>query len=208
MIVYHGSTQKVTSPDFLHSRSDIDFGVGFYLTRDKRMAETWAANKDTSVCNIYDLNTDGLNIVNLGLSQQWLDFVAYNRGFSNKVFDVGNVDIIIGPTADDKMFNAVMNYLSGAITAQQAIKYINVAGFSKQIVLKTERALENLTFLESREITGYQKDILVNNAKMERIEANNRLTEMLMKDSSKSKIEEVKLINEDSKGNEDNDYGR
>ena len=118
------------------------------------------------------------------------------------------MDIIIGPTADDKMFNAVMNYLSGAITAQQAIKYINVAGFSKQIVLKTERALENLTFLESREITGYQKDILVNNAKMERIEANNRLTEMLMKDSSKSKIEEVKLINEDSKGNEDNDYGR
>lgn len=208
MIVYHGSTKEIVVPDFLHSRSDIDFGVGFYLTGDRRMAETWAANKNNSVCNIYELDTNNLNVINLELSQQWLDFIAYNRGFSNKAFDIGNADIIVGPTADDKMFNAVMNYLSGTITAQQAIKYLNVAGFSKQIVLKTDKALNNLTFLESKEVVGYQKMVLVNNAKMERIEANNRLIEMLKKDSGKSKFEEVKLINEDSKGNEDNDYGR
>lgn len=62
MIVYHGSTKRITSPDFSYSRSDIDFGVGFYLTKDRRMAETWAANKTNSICNIYDLNTDGLNV--------------------------------------------------------------------------------------------------------------------------------------------------
>lgn len=122
MIVYHGSTKEIKIPDFSYSRSDIDFGTGFYLTKDKRMAETWAANKHHSVCNVYDLDMNGLNIVNLGLSQQWLDFVAYNRGFSNKVFNIGNADIIIGPTADDKMFNAVMNYLSGSITTEQAIR--------------------------------------------------------------------------------------
>lgn len=83
-----------------------------------------------------------------------------------------------------------------------------MAGFSKQIVLKTNKALSNLKFLESKEIIGYQKEILVNNSKMERLEANNRLKEMLMKDKGSPNFEEVNLINENSEENEDNDYGR
>lgn len=208
MVVYHGSSIEVKKPDIMIGHTNIDFGQGFYVTKDKRMAEKWATGKTTSINNMYELNLDKLNIITLGLTQQWLDFIAYNRGYSDQSFNISEVDVIIGPTADDRMFNTVMNYLSGTITAQQAIKYLNVAGFSKQIVLKSNKSLDNLTFLDSKEIIGYQKDILVNNAKMERIEANNRLTEMLMKDSGKSKFEEVKLVNEDSKGNEDNDYGR
>lgn len=32
MIVYHGSWLEVKNPDLKHSRSDVDFGKGFYVT--------------------------------------------------------------------------------------------------------------------------------------------------------------------------------
>ena len=39
MIVYHGSSLEVTTPDIRHSRDNIDFGKGFYVTPIKEQAE-------------------------------------------------------------------------------------------------------------------------------------------------------------------------
>lgn len=32
MILYHGSYTKVETPDLKHSRNNVDFGAGFYVT--------------------------------------------------------------------------------------------------------------------------------------------------------------------------------
>ena len=32
MILYHGSNMEISSPDLLHSRTNVDFGRGFYTT--------------------------------------------------------------------------------------------------------------------------------------------------------------------------------
>ena len=32
MILYHGSFLEITKPDLVHSRSNVDFGCGFYVT--------------------------------------------------------------------------------------------------------------------------------------------------------------------------------
>lgn len=45
MIVYHGSSIEVKKPDILIGRTNIDFGQDFYVTKDKRMSEKWAAEK-------------------------------------------------------------------------------------------------------------------------------------------------------------------
>ena len=39
--LYHGSNVEVKRGDFSKSREDIDFGIGFYLTEDERMAKKW-----------------------------------------------------------------------------------------------------------------------------------------------------------------------
>lgn len=39
MIVYHGSSLEVTTPDIRHSRDNVDFGKGFYVTPIKEQAE-------------------------------------------------------------------------------------------------------------------------------------------------------------------------
>lgn len=194
MRVFHGSSISIPNPDLKHSRIDIDFGPGFYLTEDKHMAEKWAVGRKISIINEYDLNLSGLKVINLGLTRQWLDFVAYNRGYGDILFDMADADAIVGPTADDKMFVTISTYLAGFLSAEQAIKYLNVAGFSNQIVLRTEKALEKLSFIKSKEISGLQKQRLLDLVKNERYLASKSLQEMLQADKQKRK--EVLLINE------------
>ena len=62
MILYHGSSQIVDRPDTEHSRIDIDFGKGFYLTADERMAKKWAAGKGKAIVNKYDFNFHSLTV--------------------------------------------------------------------------------------------------------------------------------------------------
>lgn len=197
MIVYHGSSQEVQKPNLLHGRVDTDFGLGFYLTEDKRMAEKWAVGKNISIVNKYDLNLEGLNVVRLGLSEQWLEFVTSNRGFNDKKFNIDDVDVIIGPTADDKMFNTISNYMSGFITSEQAIKYLNVANYSNQIVLKTEKALQQISFIESKEIKGFQKTNLLQQVSYDRKMANIMLHELIERDRQSSKINE-RLVSDEN----------
>ena len=32
MILYHGSYMEIAEPDLVHSRTNVDFGCGFYVT--------------------------------------------------------------------------------------------------------------------------------------------------------------------------------
>lgn len=206
MIVYHGSSIEVKNPNILVGRTDIDFGQGFYVTKDKRMAEKWAAGKTTSINNMYELNFDDLNVITLGLTQQWLDFIAYNRGYSDQSFDISDVDVIIGPTADDKMFNTISSYLEGDLSAEKAIKYLNIVGYSNQIVLKTERAIDNIAFIKSMEIKGLQKDLLRNQILYDRKVATQGLKELINMD--KIKTNNRRLISDENSNEQDTDYER
>lgn len=41
MILYHGSYLEIKSPDLEHSRKNLDFGCGFYLTPIYEQAVKW-----------------------------------------------------------------------------------------------------------------------------------------------------------------------
>ena len=43
MIVYHGSTLVIDTPDVEHSKRYLDFGRAFYVTSYRMQAERWAA---------------------------------------------------------------------------------------------------------------------------------------------------------------------
>ncbi len=42
MIIYHGSDTLIKQPQILDSNRYLDFGIGFYTTRNKEQAERWA----------------------------------------------------------------------------------------------------------------------------------------------------------------------
>ena len=58
MIVYHGTTEIIKTPDVQHSKGYIDFGPGFYVTTYEEQAKKWAARKGMrqnkeAIVNVY-----------------------------------------------------------------------------------------------------------------------------------------------------------
>ena len=56
MILYHGSFLEIAKPDLVHSRPNVDFGRGFYVTPLHEQAEKWCGKDSTN----YDLVVGGV----------------------------------------------------------------------------------------------------------------------------------------------------
>ena len=210
--VYHGSTVEVKKPDVTYGRFDIDFGQGFYVTQNKEMAYKWAARKNSSVVSEYNLNTDELRSITLKADKQWLDFVAANRGYSKTKYDVSQLDLIIGPVADDNLYGTMENYFDGSIDAETTVKILNVMDYSEQIVLKTQKAQECIEFVKAIELTPEEIEHYRNMAKKEKLEFISKIAEI--KNIAKSFIEEKEIVlqpdelqtDKDNESIEEDDY--
>lgn len=146
--VYHGTYLEIQNPDLFHTNADVDFGPGFYLTEDINMASIWASHKNPSIINHYELNFSGLRICHLKLDEAWLNYIAKNRGYLKTTFNDDKYDIIIGPTADNGVHIALSNYVSGKCTVEEALFYIDNRHLHEQILLKSNKALSQLTYVD------------------------------------------------------------
>ena len=160
MNLYHGSAAEVRNPDIRKSRSDIDFGIGFYMTADFLMAKKWACNKYDSYLNTYSLDLSNLRVKQLHPDVEWLDYVTFNRtlGECGSPFDDTQYDLIIGPTADDKLFVIADMYIDGLIRAEDAITIMNCMQYRDQYVLKNQDAINQaLSFQNAKKLYGLEK---------------------------------------------------
>ena len=182
MIVYHGSSAEVRVPDLSKSREDIDFGRGFYLTEDETMAKKWACNKRHSVLNCYSLEMEGLQVKILKANDEWFDYCIYHRleKQTQKPFDDSLFDIIIGPTANDKLFLILDMYMDGLVSKEHAIHIVNCMNYSDQIVLRTGHAVSHaLRFESATELYGQEKEHLRALFKEDSVTASRRAQELL-----------------------------
>ena len=119
MIVYHGSWLEVKNPDLKHSRSDVDFGKGFYVTPLRDQAVKWCGKfkrrgKQGIVTTFeFEENAqENLKILKFdSYSEEWLDFIMNCR--REKVDS--DYDIVMGGVANDKVFNTVELYFDQLI---------------------------------------------------------------------------------------------
>ncbi len=151
--VYHGSYCKVDKPSLDKGRLDADFGLGFYVTSDLAMAEKWACRKKNVIINEYMLDADQLKAYSFPLNEEWLDFVIQNRNGDNTDFSPDRYDLLIGATADDKLFATIEQYESGFIDAELAVEVLNCMKVGQQICVRTEKGLDNLHFKRSIELS-------------------------------------------------------
>lgn len=178
--LFHGSHSIVRIPDLSISRTDIDFGQGFYLSSDFAISAKWACRTANSICNEYNLLTDDLKIHKFELDKDWLDYVVRNRNEETdnpSVFD--QYDVLIGAIADDKLFHTIEMYEDGLISAKNAIEIMNCMDYGLQYVLKTEKAVKNLEYEGHIKITGKDKLQYKRQYQEDRIEATRRTHKML-----------------------------
>ena len=157
MKVYHGSSVAVKKPDVTHSRSNLDFGVGFYVTSFRQQAENWALRKVmwNSGCPIvseYELDDDlaAYAILTFASDEEWVEFVcSCRRGVRIET----PYDVIRGGVANDKSYTVVDMYLNGIWDMQRTLMELRYYDVSDQICLASQRVIDNaLKFVCANEV--------------------------------------------------------
>ncbi len=167
--IYHGSQARIEKPIFGYGKKYNDYGVGFYCTESMEMAKEWGVGADRNgYANIYDLNMDGLTVLNLNDSEycilHWLSVLLQNREFeitsvlANEAkeyltthfsIDYSSADIIVGYRADDSYFSFAQDFINGTISYRQLTAAMHLGKLGQQIVLKSEQAFSQLTFVDA-----------------------------------------------------------
>ena len=160
MRVYHGSNITVDCPDTSHSRADLDFGRGFYVTSVKEQAENWARRKAlraglTPTISIYEMGDIASDIRFLRFDSNdaaWLDFVCACRRGGDRY---RSYDLIFGGVADDKVYAAVDLYYRGIWDIQRTLDELRFYERNDQFCFVTKTTIERLLHFEnSYEVTN------------------------------------------------------
>lgn len=150
MILYHGSYLEITAPDLTHSRPNVDFGCGFYVTPLYEQAAKWCGKfkrrgKGGIISRyVFDESREAeLKTLKFdSYSEDWLDFILNCR--SGK--DTTDFDLVVGGVANDKVFNTVELFFDGLIGKIEAINRLHYEKPNLQICFRTEKALKLLRF--------------------------------------------------------------
>jgi len=154
MQVYHGSYTEIFDIDLSKSQSNKDFGKGFYVTKIRKHAESWAVN----IARRYDkkpfvteftfyeraFEESRYNVLRFDdYNEAWLDFVVLNRdpAFTTNRHDY---DLIEGPIADDKVQNRINDFLDGIITKSDFLSELTYHEKTHQICFCTINSLQLL----------------------------------------------------------------
>ncbi len=155
MIVYHGSYLEIPTPDLLHSRTNVNFGRGFYVTPLYEQAAKWCARfkqrGKSGVISCYRFDEkayQNLKIMKFdSYSEEWLDFVLTCRIEK----DITDYDIVIGGVANDKIFNTVELYFDNLIDKKEAIRRLRYEKPNLQICFRSQKALNEYLHYERSE---------------------------------------------------------
>lgn len=188
LIVYHGSDNIIDKPKHNGGRRFSDFGIGFYVTTNIEMAKSWATRKinKPAFVNKYILETENLKSLTFDLDLNWLLFIAYNRGLiineevkiiiESKYKNLEKYDVIVGPTADDRMFDTLNMFFSNTITLEHCIQALNSMDLDVQYNIKSQRGIENLIYNKNLELDEMDKEYYYKEIKAKKTIMNKKMT--------------------------------
>lgn len=171
LILYHGSDHIVKTPLFGKGNKNNDYGQGFYCTQHIELAKEWATkNNVDGYCNKYELETNGLKILDLTkekyMTLKWLSILLEHREFDktettervssiikNKFhMDILDYDLIIGYRADDSYFDFVQAFLSNTISLSSLAKIMKLGNLGLQYVLLSKKSFSQIKFTEYEKV--------------------------------------------------------
>ena len=158
MNLFHGSYMQVAEPRIITPARYLDFGTGFYTTTDKNQAtkftEKFIKLKKNRIINIYEYNEaeakKTLSILEFSEANiEWLRYIVKNR--SGKGND-NDCDIVIGPVADDRVYDVVVNFELEVFSEEEAIRRFKTFKLTDQIVFKNEKSLKYIEYIGDEKI--------------------------------------------------------
>lgn len=157
-VLFHGSKNGLSEISISESRSNCDFGNGFYLGQTYNQALSFVCEYERASVYSFRYSFEGLKCIEFDCSLDWMIAICYFRGSINKYSEskiVKNVvkkikdsDIIIAPIADNKMFYIMTQFAEGEINADVALHSLSASRLGLQYIIKTDKALKKIVPIE------------------------------------------------------------
>ena len=170
VLLYHGSKSGIEGKIEPKSRSQCDFGKGFYMGTDPSQALTLICDYDKSKFYIVSVDTADLNLIEVPADIEWAMFVAYHRGRMEIIKGTSlyekyrkmseNKDIVIGSIANDRMFYVIDNFFIGNITDAALVGSLSALQLGKQYVAVTQKGCDAVR-VEAEIVLSYLERLFI-----------------------------------------------
>ena len=167
IILFHGSKSGIEGRIEPKSRSQCDFGRGFYMGTDPSQALTLICDYDKSKFYIVSVDLSDLNKIEVPADIEWAMLVAYHRGRMEKIKGTAlyekyrdmskDMDIIIGCIANDRMFYVIDNFFIGNVTDAALVGSLSALQLGKQYVAVTQKGCDAVRIETEVEISHLER---------------------------------------------------
>lgn len=158
VILFHGAKTNIDGFVSIEKSKDAnDFGKGFYCGESLERSAMFVSGYPNSSLYIIRFDKSDLRYVKLNVDRDWMLLIAYFRHklteyenhpiILNLLSKIADVDYIIAPIADNRMFEIIDSFIDGEITDVQCQHCLSATNLGNQYVFRTEKALDNLKFL-------------------------------------------------------------
>ncbi|MBP5729919.1 MAG: DUF3990 domain-containing protein [Clostridia bacterium] len=167
VLLYHGSKSGIDGKIEPKSRSQCDFGQGFYMGTEVSQALTLICDYERSKLYLVSVRLNGLETVEVPANIDWAMLVAYHRGKMEKIsgtplyekyrkMTLGK-DLVIGSIANDRMFYVIDNFFIGNITDAALVGSLSALQLGKQYVAISEKGCNAVRIEKEIEISYLER---------------------------------------------------
>jgi len=167
-ILFHGAKTYIDGDLSVEKAKDgNDFGKGFYCGESLEQSAMFVSNYFDSSLYIVDFDPTGLSYIQLGVTRDWMLMIAYFRKRLDDYADhpiiqeilarLENVDYIISPIADNRMFEIIDSFIDGEITDVQCQHCLSATNLGNQYVFVTPKSLRQVTLLHHCYLAAAEK---------------------------------------------------
>ena len=170
IILYHGSKKGIVGGIAPISRSECDFGVGFYMGTGALQPLTLVCSEEAPRFYTLSLDTTGLKTLELGIDLDWAMLIAYFRKEMESVSGselyeryahmTDGYDLVIGDIANDRMYTELARFFRGDISDVALLNCLSALDLGKQVVAVSERACRQIRILKEVALTKLERFVL------------------------------------------------
>lgn len=171
LILYHGSKTGITGSIAPISRSECDFGRGFYMGTNPVQPLTLICSEAAPAFYTVELDLTGLKVLSVELNMDWAMLIAYHRKemeavkgtalYEKYMSFAAGYDVIIGYIANDRMYTELASFFNGTLTDTALLHCLSALELGKQYVAVTEKACGQIRVLDEKRLSMLELSALM-----------------------------------------------
>ena len=170
LVLYHGSKKGIVGDIAPISRSECDFGSGFYMGTNTLQPLTLVCNEDKPRFYTVELDLTGLKVLTVDIGMDWAMLIAYYRKemesakgtpiYEKYAHMADGYDVIIGYIANDRMYTELSRFFNKTLTDIALINCLSALDLGKQYVAISEKACKQIKILKEEPLSQLELSLL------------------------------------------------